>query len=55
MNELSKEELQPISIAEARRIMGSPSQEMTDEGVENLIYNLTFIARMYVRKGSINE
>jgi hypothetical protein len=43
------EEATYISIAEARRIMGKGSRSMTDEEIEKAIYNLTYIAREYIK------
>jgi|GEM_PF-1297990 len=43
------EEAPYVSIAEARRIMGKGSKLMTDEEVEKAIYDLTYIAREYIK------
>lgn len=55
MNKFSKEQLQPISLAEARGILGDASEDMSDAEIENLVYNLTFLARSYVQESSIYE
>lgn len=54
VNDLRRElfvvgELTPIAVKEARRIMGSDADCMSDIEVETMIYNLTAIARSFVR------
>lgn len=38
-----------ISVHEARIIMGDGAEEMSDEEVQEAIYNLTSIARQYIK------
>lgn len=50
---LNSRELAPISIEEARRIMGDASLDLSNDEVQNLIYDLTFIARDYIRSSKL--
>lgn len=42
-------ELAPISIREAKRIIGDSIGELTDEDIQSMIFDLTAIARSYIR------
>lgn len=48
MNDVGMQTLEPISISEARRVMGRAADDMTDEEIEEAIYNLTAIARSFL-------
>lgn len=48
MNDIGKQSLEPISISEARKVMGKAADDMTDEEIEEAIYNLTAIARSFL-------
>lgn len=52
-NDLAKElshagELTPISIAEARRVMGVDGANLSDDEVQSMILNFTAIARAHI-------
>lgn len=49
MNEQEIQSTDLISVREARMIMGDGAEEMSDEEVQEAIYNLTSIARQYIR------
>lgn len=42
-------ELAPLSIFEARKIIGLAGDVLSDSELENLIYDLTLIARNYIK------
>lgn len=44
-----------ISVSEARRIMGDLSVSLSDTEIQEIIYNLTAIARTYVRSSFQNH
>jgi len=46
------EDVTRISVAEARRIMGKTSDSMSDDMVQKAIYDLTAIARAYIKSSS---
>ena len=46
------EDVTRVSVAEARRIMGKASDNMSDEMVQKAIYDLTAISRAYIRLSS---
>jgi len=49
MNDDKSEELAYLPIPEARKIMGVDTDTMTDAEIELIVYNLTSIARAYLR------
>lgn len=49
MNDVGAQNLEPISISEARKIMGSSADDMTDKEIEEAVYNLTAIARSFLK------
>lgn len=49
VDELCKSDFAPISVSEARKVIGS-SVGLTDVELERLIYDLTVIARSYIRE-----
>jgi hypothetical protein len=51
----STDELTPIDISEARRVMGPSADHMSDTEVQDMIYNLTAIARSFVRAAQKHE
>lgn len=40
---------QPVTIAMAKKIMGASAKNLSDEEIEELIINLTAIARTYIK------